>query len=40
MILETQDEFPIGTHEWKLKKDDALCDQEKGYKRRLTFSQC
>ena len=40
MMLELEDEFPIGTHEWKLKKDDALCDQEKGYKRRLTLSQC
>ena len=40
MISEFEDEFPIGTNEWKLKKDDAICNQEKGTKLRLTLSQC
>ena len=40
MILETQDEFPIGTNEWELGADDALCHQLKGYKQILTLSQC
>ena len=32
--------FPIGSHDWTSKENYALCNQFKGYSKRLTFSQC
>ena len=40
MSLQFEGAFPIGSHDWKLKKDKALCNLLNGKKRELTFTQC
>ena len=39
-ILEFDGKLPIGANQWESKENNALCGQDKGYTRRLTFSQC
>ena len=40
LILEFEGTYPVGSHDWKLKVDNAMCNQPNGYKVELTFTQC
>ena len=38
--LEFKGRYPIGTNDWELQKDKALCNKLGGQKAELTFTQC
>ena len=38
--LEFIGEIPMGSKNWRLKKDNTYCNKQKGHMAKLTFSQC